>query len=208
MRIGLVTDIHNHAAELGRALAVLREHGAERIVTLGDSCDAFSPAEGAAPVAALLRAAGAAGVWGNHDFSLCRDVADSVRRRYDPAVLEFMAGMQAWLEIDDCRFSHEEPFIDPHDPLQLWAVEEGLDLLERARRSFAAAPHRRIFVGHYHRWLAVTPEGRVDWDGRAPLVLEEKQRYFVVVAPVFEGWCGLFDSSSSVLYPRRCEGAP
>jgi predicted phosphodiesterase len=206
VRIGLVTDIHNHAAELARALAALRERGAERILTLGDTCDAFSPAGGAAPVAALLRAAGAAGVWGNHDFALCRHVPDSVRRRHDPAVLDFMAGMQAWLEIDHCRFSHEEPYVDPHDPLQLWAVDETLDLLDRARRGFAA-PQRCLFLGHHHRWLAVTQQGRVDWDGRAPLVLEKMRRYFVVVAPVCEGWCGLLDTAGSVLYPISTGGA-
>jgi predicted phosphodiesterase len=207
MRIGLVTDIHNQAAELERALAALLEHGVERIVTLGDTCDAFAPAEGAASVVAQLRAAGAIGVWGNHDFTLCRIVPESVRRRYDPAVLEFMAGMQPWLEIDDCRFSHEEPYVDPHDPLQLWSIDEDLDLLDRANRSFAAAPHRCFFLGHYHRWLVATPLGRIDWAGRAPLVLEKSQRYFVVIAPVMLGWCAVLDTSAAVLHPICCADA-
>jgi hypothetical protein len=152
----------------------------------------------------MLRACGAVGVWGNHDFVLCRQVPETVRRRYDPEVLEFMAGMEPWLEIEDCRFSHEEPWVDPHDAAQLWGVEEQPDLLDRARRSFAAAPHRCLFMGHHHRWLVVTPRGPVAWDGGGPITLARPERFFVVVAPVIEGWCGVYDTTSSVLHPVHC----
>jgi hypothetical protein len=205
MRIGLVTDIHNHAAELAAALAAFRRHGVDRVVTLGDTCDAFSPGSGAAAVVALLREAGAVGVWGNHDFALSCRFYEAIRDRYDPATLEFMAGMEPWLEIDDCHFSHEEPWVDPYDPAQMWAVDElPPDLVDRARRSFAAVPHRVLFMGHYHRWVVVTPAGPVEWDARQPLVLEKAQRYAVVVGPVFAGWCGIYDTAATVLTPICC----
>src|SRR5258707_7753863 len=93
MRIGLVTDVHNHAPELSAALAAFGQQGVDRVVTLGDTCDAFSSARGTVAVAALLRDCGAVGVWGNHDFALCGQVSEGIRSRYDPNVLQFMAGM-------------------------------------------------------------------------------------------------------------------
>jgi Calcineurin-like phosphoesterase superfamily domain len=202
VRIGLVTDIHNHAEELSHALKALQDHRVDRVITLGDTCDAFGRGAGAAEVTDLLRACGATGVWGNHDFGLCRAVNEATRRRYDPGVLEFMAGMEPWLEIGDCRVSHEEAFIDPYDVAQLWAVEEvPLDMEERARRSFAAAPQRCLFQGHHHRWFAATPQGRLDWEGERPLHFTRPNRYFVVMAPVISGWCAVYDTATSVLDP-------
>jgi hypothetical protein len=206
VRIGLVTDIHNHAEELSHALKALRNRGVNRVITLGDTCDAFGRGAGAAEVTDLLRECGATGVWGNHDFGLCRAVTEAMRSRYHPSVLEFMAAMAPWLEVGDCRFSHEEPFIDPLDVAQLWSVDEGpLELEERARRSFAAAPQRCMFLGHHHRWFAASPEGRIDWDGEGPLHLTRPNRYFVVIAPVISGWCAVYDVATSVLDPIRFE---
>jgi hypothetical protein len=205
MRLGLVTDVHNHAVELAAALRLLRDRGVEQVITLGDTCDAFVPAEGAQEVAALLRDCGAIGVWGNHDFSLCRDVEASVGERYGQPVLEFMAGIQPRLVLAGCRFSHREASVDPHDMLQLWDLgDEPLDLVERASRAFAAAAERWQFVGHYHRWWAATPRGPVGWDGSGPLAFAPGERYFVVVAAVCEGWCGVLDTEAGCLEPLRC----
>lgn len=205
MRIGLVTDIHSHAAELTRALELFRAEGVEQVVTLGDTVDAFSSGEGAPEVTALLAGVNAVGVWGNHDFSLCRETPPRVRDRFDPAVLEFMATMQPRLIRDGIHFSHEEASVDPNDITQLWGFGEGqLDLMERARLGFTAAPERWQFVGHYHRWWAATPDRPLDWDGSGPLHLEPDQRYFVVVGAVFDGWCGILDTDSGMLHPHRC----
>jgi hypothetical protein len=205
MRLGLVTDVHNHAAELARALAALRDRGAEQVVTIGDTCDAFGRGEGADAVAVLLRDCGAVGVWGNHDATLCRDVDDRIRERYPPVVLEFMARMQPRLAIGDCHFSHKESSVDPHDIAQLWDVsDEPLDLMARARLAFGATAARWQFVGHYHRWWAATPEGPTGWTGDGVLRLEPDRRYFVIVAAVCDGRCGLLDTEVGQLEPIRC----
>lgn len=205
MRLGLLTDIHNHCAELRRALDLFRAHGVEQVVTIGDACDAFAPPRGAAEVISLLSACGAVGVWGNHDFGLCRDVPARRRAQFGPAALAFMSTLQPSLEIDGCYFSHKDASVDARDVLQLWSVEDDtLDLLARATAGLSAVPHDRQFVGHYHRWWAATPEGRIDWDGSRPLVLRPGERYFVVVAPVFDGWCGVLDTASGTLLPLRC----
>jgi hypothetical protein len=205
MRLGLVTDVHNHAAGLAAALAVFRERGVEQVVTIGDTCDAYARDTGAGEVAALLDACGAVGVWGNHDFTLCRDVSAEVRGRFPPAVLDVMARMQPRLTIEGCHFSHKESSVDPHDVAQLWDIGDGtLDLMERAVLAFGAVGSRWQFVGHYHRWWAATPEGPVDWAGPAPLCFEPGRRYFVVVAAVCHGWCGVLDIDRGELEPLRC----
>ena len=205
MRLGLVTDIHNHAAELARALELFAAHGVDRVVTIGDTFDAFSPADGAAEVAALLRGAGAVGVWGNHDFTLCRDPSEKSRAKFGADVLEFAAGIGPRLEVEGYLFTHKESSSDPHDVEQLWAFREGpLDLMERAALAFEASHAPRQFVGHYHRWWAATPAGPLPWDGARPLEFAPGERHFVVVAAVSEGWCGVLDTDAAVLRPLRC----
>jgi hypothetical protein len=208
MRLGLVTDVHNHAPELARALDLFSAHAVEQVVTIGDTCDAFGRGEGAAEVAALLQGCRAVGVWGNHDFSLCRDVTATVRSRYPATVLEFMARMQPRLVIGECFFSHKESSVDPHDIEQLWDISDRqLDLMERARLAFGAVGQRWQFTGHYHRWWAATPGGPVPWDGGEPLLFEPGQRYFVVVAAVCDGWCGVLDTDAGRLQPLCCDRA-
>lgn len=205
MRLGLVTDVHNHAAELARALRLFQDHAVEQVVTIGDTCDAFGRHDGAVEVATLLKGREAVGVWGNHDFGLCQDVAGKQRARFGPAVGEFLGAMRPALEIDGCYFSHKDASVDARDVMQLWSLEdEPLDLLARATAGLAAVPHDRQFVGHYHRWWAATPRGQIDWDGSGPLLLRPGERYFVVVAAVFQGWCGVLDTTSGVLHPVRC----
>lgn len=208
MRLGLVTDVHNHAAELARALALFGDRGVDQVVTIGDTCDAFGRLDGVGEVAGLLLGCGAVGVWGNHDFSLCREVSAAARQRYPEQVLVFMARMNPRLQIADCHFSHKEASIDAHDVEQLWELSDRpLDLMERARAGLAASSQQWHFVGHYHRWWAATPEGPVAWDGSQPLRLESGRRYFVVVAAVCNGWCAVLDTSAGLLEPLRCGGA-
>lgn len=208
MRLGLITDVHNHVAPLRRALELFRTHEVEQVVTIGDTCDAFAPAEGAAEVVSLLSDRGAVGVWGNHDIGLCRDTRDKYRARFGSAVLEFMSRIQPTLELDGCHFSHKDASVDAQDALQLWSLEEEpLDLLARATAGLAAVPHARQFVGHYHRWWAATAKGRIDWDGSRPLILQPGERFFVVVAAVFQGWCAVLDTVSGILLPLSCNPA-
>ena len=205
MRLGLVTDIHNHAAELSAALSLFRDRGVDQVVTIGDTCDAFGRGEGAGAVASLLADCSAVGVWGNHDFTLCRDVPVAVRDRYPPVVLDVMARMEPRLVVGDCHFSHKESSVDPYDISQLWDISDGpVDLMERARLGFASVGSRWQFVGHYHRWWVATPAGPVGWTGGDPFRFEPGQRYFVVVAPVCEGWCGILDTDGGQLEPLRC----
>ena len=112
------------------------------------------------------------GVWGNHDFVLCRNVDRSLPHplRLRSPVLDFMAGRSPTLIVEDCRhFSHLEPLGDPHDVSHLWSLKDKpFDFMELASLSFAAVDHRLFFIGHYHRWWAGTSEEQPDWAGDQP----------------------------------------
>ena len=135
---------------LRRALDAFRQCGVDQVVTLGDTCDVMFRESRAAEVVGLMRDAGATGVWGNHDYSLCREISEPCRQRYSPDVLDFMAGMQGHLAIGDCLFSHVEPWLDPHDPMQLWYYEGLPDTAkncsERSTRSRSDSCSSAIFT--------------------------------------------------------------
>ena len=202
MRIGLVTDIHDHVEALARAVGLFRERGVDLVVTLGDSCDAFTRHSRAAEVAELLRGAGAVGVWGNHDFGLCRDnPRPEDRRRYGERVLDFMGRLRPRLEVEGCLFTHVEPWLDPEKIEDLWYLDGPPETPEQVARIFTAVPNRVMFVGHYHCWLLVSPEGVQPWAGEQPIVLDPASRHLVVVHAVSSGKCALFDTGTSELIP-------
>ena len=188
-----------------RGLSRCSKRGVDLVVTLGDTCDVFLPEDRVVEVATMLQERGVVGVWGNHDFVLCRDVDNRYRTRYaGSAVLDYMAGMLPTLVVGDCHFSHLEPLGDPHDVAHLWSLKDKpFDFMELAALSFAAVDQRLLFIGHYHRWWAATSEGRLSWTGDRPLELNANQRYFVVVNAVLGGWCGWLDTHAGVLVPIR-----
>ena len=205
MRIGLVTDVHSHAAELARALTVFRERGVDRIITIGDTIDAYTRSNGSREVAELLLAAGAEGVWGNHDFGLRGDVEPDTRERFAAPVFDFMNRMQPRFTVEDCHFSHKESSVDPWDVEQLWELSEyPLPLEDRAALAFAAVPNWLQFTGHYHRWWAATAGGVV-WQGDGELRFDPGERYFIVHGATCEGWCGILDLDANTLEPIRCD---
>src|SRR5881227_3551509 len=109
MRIGIVTDVHDEVALLARALAALRAEAVDAIVTLGDNTDLFGKWNAAREVAHLFREYGVVGVWGNHDYGLCRDVKEETRFDHLRATLDYYATLQPRLELGGCHFSHVEP---------------------------------------------------------------------------------------------------
>ena len=75
MKLGLLADIHEQTGQLRKAIAVLRRHGADRFVVLGD---VFETGKRMEETVGLLRQVEAVGVWGNHDVGLCFDPDDKV----------------------------------------------------------------------------------------------------------------------------------
>lgn len=70
MNIGLISDIHANAANLRRALLLLREQGADVILCAGDLVDGASEGDAAAQ---LFKAENIPCVQGNRDFALSHE---------------------------------------------------------------------------------------------------------------------------------------
>jgi len=198
MKLGLVADIHEQTEQLRKAIDVLQRHGADRFVVLGD---VFETGKQIEETVSLLQRVEAVGVWGNHDIGLCFDPSQTVRQRYSTAVLAFMSTLKPRLEIDSCLFTHVEPWLDPYKVEDLWYFDGPPDSREKLARSFAAVPHRVMFIGHMHRWLLGTTDGVMPWRGDQQLRLDCANRYLVVVHAVWDGKCALFDTKTGDLTP-------
>jgi hypothetical protein len=201
VKLGLITDIHEHVPELERALAEFDRRGVERILCIGDVVER---GHRLAETVAILAKRKIAGVWGNHDFGLCSHPSAQVSRRrqqFVGPVLEYFATYQPFLEIEDCWLSHVEPWRDLNDVMGLWYFDGIPDTPAKAARSFDACRQRVMFTGHMHRWLIARRDGVMPWDGATPIKLDPSERYLVVVAAVCEGWCAMYDTQSFELTP-------
>jgi predicted phosphodiesterase len=199
MRIGILADIHESLSHLRWAIDVLSEQRSDRLVFLGDL---FELGHHFKETVDLLAEAGAIGVWGNHDFGLCRDNPRTEdRQRYSERVLAFMGNLKPRLVVEGCLFTHIEPWLNPETIEDLLYFEGLPETPAHLARSFAAVPNRLIFIGHYHHWLLATREGVQPWAGDRPIVLDADKRYLVSVHAVCDGWCALFDTGTNELIP-------
>jgi hypothetical protein len=206
MKIGILADIHESLANLRWAIDVLSLQGAERFVVLGD---VFELGHRLKETVDLLTDVGAIGVWGNHDFGLCRDnPRPEDPERYGARVLSFMGSLQPRMEMDGCLFAHVEPWLDPEKFEDLCYFEGLPETPDQLARSFAAVPNRIIFVGDFHRWLLSTPDGIRPWVGDRPIVLDAAHRYLVAVHAVYDGACALLDTGTNELLPFESTGRP
>jgi hypothetical protein len=205
MKLGILADIHEQVEPLRWAIHVLREHGAEHFVLLGDILEMGKHID---ETVQLLEEVQAVGVWGNHDAGFCLEPSERIRQRYTTQVCAFMAKLQPRLQIDGCLFTHVEPWLDPSRIEDLWYFDGPPDTPERLARSFAAVPNRVLFLGHFHRWLLGTPEGLLPWQGDRPVILDCERRHLVVIHAVWDGKCALFDTRTDQLLPFSAGQAP
>src|SRR5690242_2317809 len=103
MKIGILADIHEDVEGLSQALTQLHRESVDRVVVLGDL---FYTGQRVAETVDLLIAAGAIGVFGNHDLGLCLDPSPDLLARYPSRVFEFTRTLAARLELGGCLFSH------------------------------------------------------------------------------------------------------
>jgi predicted phosphodiesterase len=199
MRIGILTDIHDDIPRLRHALSRLAAARVDQLVVLGDVYDAFIREPRGTQIADMLTAAQAKMIWGNHDFALCRKPPDAAYAIYPQPVLDFLATFEPSCQVENCHFSHVEPWLDLHKREDLWSFNGLPNTAERAARSFAAVPQRFIFLGHFHRWLLTGVSGPIHWDVAAPTSLADQERCLIVVAPLFAGHAAIFDTESCVL---------
>jgi predicted phosphodiesterase len=197
MRIGVLADIHGHVENLRKAIERLTREQVDRFVVLGDViCDSRNAIE----TVAILKDCGAVGVWGNHELGLCVDPNDAIRATYTEPVMEFFSTLTSRLELDDLLLSHTLPNQDASDPLSYYLGPR--PHMDRALNDcFSHFPHRVMMVGHFHRWFAATPAGRIAWNGCEPMKLKAEARYFFVINAVMRGWAAIVDNDRDVLIP-------
>ncbi len=199
MRIGILADIHGHVENLAKVITRLRREQVDEFVVLGD---VIYDRRQATETVALLKDCGASGVWGNHDLALCLEPDDEIRRLFSPSVIDYFATLTSHYEVGPCLFSHTLPHQDAGDPTSYYTAprphqEGALD------ECFARFPQRILLCGHFHRWLAATPAGRLAWKGEEPLNLDPGGRCFVVIHAVMQGHAAILDDQRNVLLPIR-----
>jgi hypothetical protein len=199
MKLGLISDIHEHVDNLRACLMHLQSEGVDQIVMLGD---AYELGHRIQPTCELLAAANVVGVWGNHDFGLCVDPTEEMYVNHGKDVIGYMTSLQSRIVIDDCYFAHIEPWLNPDLLEDLWFFDGMPETAERRQQIFSAQPQRVFFAGHYHRWLLVSPDRTEPWDGSTPICLKEGQ-YFVVLDALIKGSFATYDPVTGWLIPHR-----
>lgn len=197
MKLGLITDIHEHVEQLQTALDHFKSKSVDQVVVIGDL---FEQGHRIEETCRLLAEANAIGVWGNHDFGLCFEPNPKVVEKYPASVLGYMGSLKPRLDFGGCHFTHIEPWLDPANLADLWYFEGPPDRHGNLQRIFNATPHRIMFAGHYHQWLLANPKGLIDWQGGRPIRLDGG-RYFVVVGALCYGHFAIFDTDTSALVP-------
>ncbi len=201
MKLGLLTDIHEHVEHLRTALDRFRAESVDQIVMIGD---VFERGDRIEETCRLLAEANVIGVWGNHDYGLCVRPDRGYREKFGDIAIDYFESLRPRLEVADCHFTHVEPWLDPENVADLWYFDGPPDEPHKFQRIFDAVPHRLSFAGHYHQWLLVTPVGISDWSGEDVVCLDDG-RYFVVVGALCEGRCAVLDTESWELLPFNIE---
>lgn len=197
MKLGLITDIHEHVEHLRTALKTFNDHQVEQIVMIGD---VFEMGEQIEETCRLLTDANVVGVWGNHDYGLSFEPDDDTRAKYGEITIGYMTSLRPRLVVENCHFSHVEPWLNPEDVSDLWYFEGPPDEHGKLNRIFDAVPNRLMFAGHYHKWLLVSPDGIQDWIGQTSVRLNDG-RYFVVIGALCEGRYAILDTETGELTP-------
>ena len=198
MRVGILTDIHEHLEYASKAIDALENLQVDEILSLGDFCQMEEQLE---EVCELLLNHGVRSVWGNHDFGLCEDIQSGRRKDYPSVVLEFVASVRPTITLDQCLFGHVEPWLDAQSLHALWYYEGEPDTDEKRQRIFSSPGWEISFAGHYHKWLAFTESEKLDWQGETTLDLSG-QRHFVVIDACMLGSYAVFDTDTRILTPK------
>jgi len=197
VKLGILADVHEDVQRLTLALQSFGREKVDQVVLLGD---VFDTGKHLHETVDLLAKAGVIGVWGNHDLGLCFAPEDAIKERYKGLILDFMQTLRPRLELEGGLFTHGLPHWDATDPV-IYYLGERPETPEGLTLSFGASNHKTLFCGHFHRWLAASPQGCLPWNGTTPLVMQSDQRYLVAVAAVCDGWCAIFETESRVLVP-------
>ncbi len=212
MRYALLSDVHGRRRRLERVLADARARRAERFISLGDV--------GGDDCLALLRQAGARGVFGNYEVSGWRRLAEVNRSwvcswppmlvedrflavhavPWHPSGLKTVKDFSQWLRLTGSSWRTLFPYLTEDDD-HLWRTAAELETLDRSV----------LFHGHTHRqeaWRFAPSSGmkRI----HSPVIdVDRFHRYVVGVGsvgyPEDGGWAAyaLYDSDAARIHLVR-----
>ena len=201
MKLGIIADIHEATDYLDACLQRLQLLHVDRVITLGDIYELGHRLD---QTCRLLAGSSVSGVWGNHDFGLCQPDVGEIGNRFAPESVAYMQSLTARLQVEDCHFAHIEPWLNPESLEDLWFFDGAPTTAQRRTKIFSSQPERILFAGHYHRWLLVSPDETIAWDGKQPISLSDG-RYFVVVNALVNRAFATYDTESGLLTPQYLE---
>ena len=151
--IALFADIHANRQAFGACLAQARDHGAERIVLLGDYVGYGADPDWTMTTVMDLVAEGAVAVLGNHDGAVnntreqlnveAQAAIEWTRGKLGLAQRQFLAGLPLTVDEPDRLYVHAEA-----SKPRSWIYVTGTGL---AARSIIATSAHVTFCGHIHR---------------------------------------------------------
>jgi len=145
MKVGVVSDVHNNVAALAYALEQLES--CELKLNLGDLVFEYKVDP---EIIRLAQEAGLLGIVGNHEKTILKHPASSLRAKLAPESVDFLEALPAsrTLEVADrtLHIAHGAPWDDPDDPRCAYVYERNRTAMERVAEVEADI----ILLGHTH----------------------------------------------------------
>ena len=190
-----MSDNHGQAAVLRRAIAALRDRGADVLVHLGDFGDSLHD-DNLATIVEDLKSNHVLVVKGNNDYILEKRVEPE--NQHLSGVYAYLHDLPIRIISADLCFAHSLPF----DSIRSFyePIDDGS--VEKAAVLFRETTYRILFCGHSHipvlfRW---TPRRTIREQIRPdqPLRLDRADRYIIVVGALENSECALYDLDRQV----------
>lgn len=145
MKVGVVSDVHNNVAALQYALEQLA--ACELKLNLGDLVFEYKVEP---EIIRLAQSAGLIGIVGNHEKTILKHPASSLRAKLAPDAVEFLESLPASRIVDvagrTLHVAHGAPWDDPDDPRCAYIYERNRAAMQRVAEVEADV----ILLGHTH----------------------------------------------------------
>ncbi len=145
MKVGVVSDVHNNVTALAYALEQLS--GCELKLNLGDLVFEYKVDP---EIIYLAQRAGLVGIVGNHEKTILKHPASSLRAKLAPDSIEFLESLPASRAFEvagrTLHVAHGAPWDDPDDPRCAYVYERNRAAMQRVAEVEADV----ILLGHTH----------------------------------------------------------
>jgi putative phosphoesterase len=145
MKVGVVSDVHNNVAALRYALEHL--DGCALKLNLGDLVFEYKVDP---EIIRIARDANLVGIVGNHEKTILKHPASSLRERLAPDAIDFLESLPAQRILPfagrTLHVAHGAPWDDPDDPRCAYVYERNRTVMERVAEVDADI----VLLGHTH----------------------------------------------------------